>query len=145
MRGNNRAEIGFVQRLGGGEHFQNQPGLALDVRPKPAVEFPVPQPRRDFIQRPEREAGTVGFGTEAAEEIALGEWPAKLFRHVELPGAGEGDDGIRAVAQPVERIIVRVARAGLVVHQAHHQVGDLRLEAVGECCVGQIQLQSGQR
>ena len=144
VRGNNCAEIGFVQRLGGGEHFQNQPGLALDVRPKPAVEFPVPQPRRDFLERPEREAGPVGFGTEASKKIAFGEWAAELLRHVELPGASERGDGTGAIAQPVERIIVRVARARLVVHQAHHQVGDLRLEAVGKCWVGQIQLQSRQ-
>ena len=136
----NRAEIRFAQRLSGRQHFLNQPRLPLDVRPEPAIEVFVSSDGRDFFQRPEREAGAVGFGTESAEEIVFGKWATKLFGDFELSGAGERDDGIGAVAQPVERIIVRIAGPRLVVHQAHHQMRDLRIQAVGESGIGQVQL-----
>src|SRR5207245_7869612 len=111
------AEIRFAQRLSGRQHFLNQSRLPLDVRPEPAIEVFVSSDGRDFFQRPERESGTVGFGTEPAEEIVFGKWATKLFGNFELSGAGERDDGIGAVAQPVERIIVRIAGPRLVVHQ----------------------------
>ena len=144
VRRNNRAETGFAQRPGGRKHFENQSGLALDVRPEPAVKVLVARKSGDFFERPKREAGAVRFGTEPTEEIVLGKRPAKLFRRFELSGAGERDDGIRAVTQPVERIIVRVGGPRLVVHQAHHQMRDLRVQAVGELRIGQVQFEASQ-
>ena len=108
------------------------------------VEVLVARNSGDFFERPKGEAGAVRFGTEPAEEIVLGKRPAKLFRRFELSGAGERDDGIRAVTQPVERIIVRVGGPRLVVHQAHHQMRDLRVQAVGELRIGQVQFEASQ-
>ena len=97
----NRTEIRFAQRFGGGEHVENQLRLAPDVRPEPAVQIRLAREAGDFFERPEREAGTVGFRAEAAEEILFGKRLAELPGDLELSGPSERGDDVSAVAQPV--------------------------------------------
>ena len=110
------------------------------MRPQPAVECRVGQADGDLFNYPQALAWGVNLRSEPAEEVVLRKKPGEFPGHLELARARQAGDHRRAVALPGQRVVGGVSRRRPLIQKAHHQVGDLRIQTVGESLVRQVQL-----
>ena len=140
MRRHDRPHVRQPEGLVRRGHFQDELGLALDVRPQPSVERRIADAHGHVFHHPQALARGVAFGPEAAEEIVFREIPGKLLGHLELARAHQSRDDRNAVALPGQRIVGRLARRRAPVQESHHQVGDLGVQTIGETLIRQVHL-----
>jgi hypothetical protein len=95
------------------------------VRPDPLVELPTLQRAGHGSDGPQRQAGRIRFGAEAAEEVPFRHPLDENLGGVQPSGLDQRDDHECSVAQPGQRIVHRIAGPGLLADGAHQHLTHL--------------------